>query len=284
MTGDLDTTRIVRAWLRTEEHESADRLLAEVIPALDRTKQRRARWRNWGIGRMTTNTKLDILAVAAVAIVIIAANLLPDGGSSSIGGPVPTESPSPNPSASSQAEVWETGPYDIGRHEATLDEMSSFTFDTPSEGWYSREFTGMLETGTFPNDGYAWIGFTWVFDDPATDPCAGETASVGPSVDDLAMALTTIPGTDALAPRDAKVGGLPAKVVEFTIDDDIPCEPDAFWFYRPGSAYANSVDSTIKIWIFEVDGHRTGIHSDQIGSDPVLEAEIQEIVDSVEFE
>jgi hypothetical protein len=276
--------RSISAWLVAESQENApDRLLAISRERIRRTPQRKPWWPAREIGQLGTKAKFNLVAGAVVAIAIIAANLLPVGGSPSVGAPAPTESPPPSPSASSQADIWETGPYDVGRHEATLDGIS-FTFDTPSEGWFSQDWTGMLETGTYPNVDYAWIGFRWVYDDPATDPCIGDTKSVGPSVDDLATAMSTIPGTEALEPIDARVGGLPAKVVEFTINDDIPCDPGSFWLYGPGSVYPNSLASRIKIWIFEVDGHRTGIHSDQVGSNPALEAEIQEIVDSVQFE
>ena len=44
MSTDRDTTRIVRSWLRTDEHESADRVLDAVLDQLDTTPQRRATW------------------------------------------------------------------------------------------------------------------------------------------------------------------------------------------------------------------------------------------------
>ena len=42
MSTDRDTTRIVRSWLRTDEHESADRVLDNVLALLDATPQRRS--------------------------------------------------------------------------------------------------------------------------------------------------------------------------------------------------------------------------------------------------
>ena len=39
-----DTTRIVRSWLRMDEHESADRVLDVVLDSLDATPQRRPWW------------------------------------------------------------------------------------------------------------------------------------------------------------------------------------------------------------------------------------------------
>ena len=44
MTAERDTTRVVRSWLRADEHESADRLLHTVLARLDTTPQRRPWW------------------------------------------------------------------------------------------------------------------------------------------------------------------------------------------------------------------------------------------------
>ena len=52
MSTDRDTTRIVRSWLQTDEHESADRVLDAVLDQLDTTPQRRATW--WPARRFPT--------------------------------------------------------------------------------------------------------------------------------------------------------------------------------------------------------------------------------------
>ena len=44
MSTERDVTRIVRSWLRTDEHESADRVLDTVLDLLDATPQRRSWW------------------------------------------------------------------------------------------------------------------------------------------------------------------------------------------------------------------------------------------------
>lgn len=274
MNSDLETLRVVRAWLQTDERESADRVLTEVLAALDTRRQRRSWWPARETARRGMSLKLALTAAVVVAVAVIGASFLPGGGPS-VG--APTGSPSPSPSGSPGADVWPTGPSSIGRHEATIGGIS-FSFETPSNGWVgSSQWTGMLNKGPA-----GWIGFTWVYDEVATDACSGLSRPVGPSVDDLATAMTTIPGTEALEPTDVTVGGLPAKLVEFTINDDIACSPNEFMLFGPDTAYPNSLDSIIKVWIIEVDGNRTGIHSDQIESIP-LQAEIEQIVDSVQF-
>ena len=287
MTTDIDTTRVVRSWLREDAHESAERLLKEVVAVLDRTPQHRSRWPAWRVGSMNVDAKLALYAAAVLAVVALVINLVPGGGTPAVGGPgesSPSAGATVEPSASANADIWPSGPYEVGRHEVRVEGLR-FSFLVPTEGWSGDPtWTGMLEKGRYPANGYRWVGFTWSFDKVATEPCLGGARTVGPSVDDLANAITTIPGIDAKEPTDTTVGGLPAKVVEFTINDDIGCPATQFMLYGPQSAYPNATDSTIRDWIFEVDGNRTGIHADVVGNDPELWAEIQQIVDSVRFE
>ena len=288
MTTDIDTSRVVRSWLREDAHESADRLLQEVVAALDQTPQHRSRRPAWRVGFVNVDAKLGLYAAAVLAVVALVMNLLPGGGTPSVGGPGESSPSAPatvEPSGSANVDIWPSGPYEVGRHEARVEGLQ-FSFEVPADGWSGDPtWTGMLLKR--PRDGgleLGWVGFTWSFDNVATDPCVTGARTVGPSVDDLATAITTIPGIEAKEPTDTTVGGLPAKVVEFAINDDIDCAPTRFMLYGPKSAYPNSTDSTIKDWIFEVDGDRTGIHADVVGDDPALWAEIQQIIDSIQFE
>jgi len=98
MSTDLDATRIVRSWLRTDEHESADRLLDNVLALLDATPQHRAPWPVRRFAHMNSYAKLAVAAVAVVAVALVGINLLPRS-SSSVGGAGPAPSPSASPSA-----------------------------------------------------------------------------------------------------------------------------------------------------------------------------------------
>jgi hypothetical protein len=98
MSTDHDTTRIVRSWLRTDEHESADRVLDAVLDQLDTTRQRRATW--WPARRITTlnnTTKLALTAAAVVLVAFLGITYLVPGGAN-LGGPDPTTAPSPTTS------------------------------------------------------------------------------------------------------------------------------------------------------------------------------------------
>ena len=237
---------------------------------------------------MNTYAKLAIGAVAVLAVAIVGFNLLPAGGAAPVGAPAASPSPTPSPSqSSSQAAAtpaWRTGPLEAGRRTEGTSHGVPFSFAVPTGSWLVKG-EGTIETGTFPTDSYAWIVFIGDTSTVATDPCAGLAASVeGDSIDDLAAALTTIPGTTAAEPVDATVGGLPAKLVALTIDADPPCPMNEFWLYGQTSLYPNTVSSTIRLWITEVDGKRWVIHTDQAGPNPEVEQQIQQIVESIQFE
>jgi hypothetical protein len=292
MHPEQDVSRIVRSWLRVDEHESADQVLAIVLNSLDATPQRRHWWPARRTLDMNSYAKLAIAAVAVVAVAIVGFNLLPAGSGPGVGGPAATASPTAAPSAkpspvastSAQAASWPTGPLELRRYDVTANEVP-LSFAIPATGWRGHPVGDALETGTFPADTYAWIVFPGDITAVATDPCSGQAAGVeGDSIDDLATALTTIPGTSAAEPVDTTVGGLPAKLVVLTIDADPPCAMNEFWLYGQTSLYPNSENSTIRIWVTEVAGERYVIHTDQAGANPRVEPEIQQVVDSIQFE
>ena len=69
MTAERDVTRVVRSWLRLDEHDSADRVLENVLASLDATPQRRS-W--WPARRIADMNKLLPLAAAAAALLVVA--------------------------------------------------------------------------------------------------------------------------------------------------------------------------------------------------------------------
>lgn len=224
-----------------------------------------------------------IVVASFVGLSLVSGDALPGFGGAPSPLPNPSPSPSPSPSPLPSAALWPTGQLALGRHDATMSGVS-FSFVVPTSDWTSVRYTGMIEKGFYPTANYRWIGFGVDANAAFADPCAHTSGPVvGPSAADLATALTTIPGTDAVGPSDVTVGGLPAKLVVLTIHDDIPCAPASFTLYGPG-IYPNSRDSTIRVWIVDVHGTRFVIHSDQAGPDVEIGREIQQIVDSIIFE
>jgi hypothetical protein len=256
---------------------------------------------------MPTYAKLAIGLAAVVVVAVVGLNALPGRGGG-IGGstaspspsptPVPTASPSPRPSpeSSPNAETWPTGKLERGRHDAALrlcDPMGRscnantipFSFVLPSSNWQSDDrATGILGTGTYPTANNAWMVFLGPIDRVSTDPCAAESKAVKGSTAEMANALTTIPGTDAVGPADITVGGRPAKLVTLTIHDDVACELSSFWLFGNVSLYPNTLESVINIRVLEVDGEPFIVYTDQSHPNPALEQEIQQIVDSITFE
>jgi hypothetical protein len=135
----------------------------------------------------------------------------------------------------------------------------------------------------------------WSLDGVYGDPCGGvEAEPAGPTAADLASAFATIPGTDATGPTDVTVGGLPAKLVVVTVPEDIGCAPNQFYLWyddiacgddAPCSRWASALGSTTRIWIVEVDGTRLTFEAETYeGASPELEQEIQQMIDSIQFE
>ena len=53
----------------------------------------------------------------------------------------------------------------------------------------------------------------------------------GPTVGDIAAALASLPGTDAVAPRPTMLAGYEGRYLELTVRDDIGCAPSSFYMW-----------------------------------------------------
>ena len=124
MSTDRDTARIVRSWLRTDEHESADRVLDNVLALLDATPQRRSLWPVRRIADMNSFAKLATAAAALVVVAVVGINLLPGGVGP--GAPRRLSPPSPSPTATARSPASSVafppaGALAPGRHTLTED-------------------------------------------------------------------------------------------------------------------------------------------------------------------
>ncbi|HEU5202866.1 MAG TPA: hypothetical protein VFU17_01080 [Candidatus Limnocylindrales bacterium] len=94
MSQERDVTRLVRSWIREDQHESADRILGMVLDRLDTTPQRRSWWPGRRSNRMNTYAKLIVAAAAVLVVAFAGFQLLPRSGG--VGGePTIAQSPSP---------------------------------------------------------------------------------------------------------------------------------------------------------------------------------------------
>jgi len=296
MTTERDTTRIVRSWLRTDEHESADRVLDNVFALLDATPQRRSWWPARRIADMNTVAKLATSLAAVVVAAVVAVNLLPGNGP----GVAPTPSPSPSPSpslspspAASAASVGfpPVGPVTAGR-QSMIRGGVRLSLNVPA-GWQS-------DGGPFISKdvGVAPDGASFLFWDLGpvgvyADPCAQHAGPVvGPTTADLAAAMTTIPDTTLVSgPTDVTVGGRPAKHVVLTVSEDVACGVPGDEFYlwyadeENAARYASALGETLSVWIVDVNGTRLSIDAESYkGAGPEIEQEIQAMIDSIQFE
>lgn len=127
------------------------------------------------------------------------------------------------------------------------------------------------------------------------EPCArllspGMASAIGPTAADLAAAVATAPGTQLVAgPSDVTVGGRAAKLVELRVRRDIGCDPGFFyaWEAFDGGAMWSPArpGDTLRVWVVEMTGTRLFIEAETTArADPKLAAEVQRIVDSIEFQ
>jgi hypothetical protein len=302
MSTDRDLTRIVRSWLDEGVTALPDRVLDAVLDQVPATPQRRAFWLVRRFSAMNNVAKLAIAAAAVLVAAVVGINLLPASGGRGGGptvSPSPTPSPTPQPSPSpTPAAFPPEGGLSVGTHLFTVNGVP-FTLEVSTSGWSSAGFDAELDGGSISKgqsttSANAWMPM-WSLDGVYADPCGRMAAPpAGPSAEDLAAAFTTIPGTDATGPTDVTVGGLPAKLVVVTVPEDIGCAPNQFYLWyddiacgdgAPCSRWASALGSTTRIWIVEVDGTRLTFEAETYeGASPELEQEIQQMIDSIQFE
>ena len=244
MSTDRDVTRIVRSWLEDGATALPDRVLDNVLDQLPATSQRRAWWPAWRLREMNSALKLAIAAAAVVVVAIVGINLLPRSGGVGVPGPSPTSSPTPSPTSSPTSEAnlnFAGGDFVAGTTYAIEDPFSvalpRMTFTMPAPGWYApleawrigKNVTGgsdlfdlyvtPLIVGNIYTGGCHWRG-------TELDP------PVGPTVDDLATALSALDG--ASPPTSVTVGGHPGKKVELSIPADLDVAPtcDRRWRWQ----------------------------------------------------
>jgi hypothetical protein len=168
-------------------------------------------------------------------------------------------------------------------------------FEIPGEGWSS--WIGAAKFG--PNGGHVGVSITTVVN-LVTDGCEDHLAAdppVGPSVDDLATALTELAPFEVTSPpADVTIYGYSGKHLAFTVPEmsfdrcdagdvrswitpmDTAEDGDAFYGYT-GPGY------TEEFWILDVEGTRLMISAGTSpGSPPEDLAERQAVLDSIRIE
>ena len=322
MSTDRDVNRIVRSWLEEGATALPDRVLDTVLDQLPATSQRRAMSPARRLSEMNNALKLAIATAAVVVVALVGINLLPRSGSVGGAGPSPTSdptdapSPTPAPSPTKDPNLNFTGSYAAGAtyviDNVCQPAMSAsahcvagrMTFTIPATGWYApleawrigKNIPGEgsdlfdlyvtpLVAGNIYTGGCQWRG-------TELDP------PVGPTVDDLATALSALAG--ASPPASVTVGGHPGKKVELSTPADLDvattCDRDGggsdgifgrIVFERGFAAapYTHGMGQHQTIYIIDVDGTRQVIDAMYLpGASAADRAEQDEIIASIRFE
>ena len=297
MSTDRDTTRIVRSWLRTDEHESADRVLDAVLDRIDTTPQRRITW--WPARRLFHMNKSLTFGVAAAAVLIVAIlgyNFLVPAGPR-IGGPTETPTPTASPAAFHEGSL-AAGTYVMtpfagttamgvcvpeapACSESPADDPIRVTLTVP-DGYTGPR--GPLIWGPDGDTGLVILRGGGLYSDPCHTTPPPDIA-VGPSVDDFANAIADHPVLDATAPVDVTLAGYSGKYMDLQLPADVSgCPDEAFWPFEPG-IYAQGSSHRWHLWILDVDGVRVVIQSmDYASTSAEQQAELQAIVNSIQID
>jgi hypothetical protein len=246
MSADRELTRIVRSWLQTDEHESADRVLDVVFDRLATTPQRRPVWQAWRNPLVTRSTKFA-LAGAAVLVLAVLGIRMYFGQSSGPGvaGPTPSSTPTATPMASQTAaasqqpsptasppqssDVLAPGRYAIIPEPFSL--ASPRVMVTVPAG-YQAIGTGayawaIVKVGDEPTE-FSGLG-VWIVDAVYEDACRWaatdvDNQSLGPTVDDFVTALRETGRVGQFFIDDVTVDGYSGKRFETSVNYDV----DAF--------------------------------------------------------
>ena len=236
-------------------------------------------------------------AAAVIVALFIGSQLL---GQPNVIGP-PAETPSPN--ASSGPSASPSGPKDFTAHEGEGAELVPgqylittappvrVTITVPDEPFGSQPsawYKAMFNWGPWHQSNLAWLGMVDVmnlYSDPCSQPQSDlRDPPVGPTVDDLAAALATIPGVSTSTPVDAALDGYAGLLMELT--GTASCAPNSALWTTTDPEFSLPVpdpgDRT-RVWILEVEGNRLVIFAteDANFTDP---ESLQSLVDSIQIE
>ena len=304
MSTDRETTRIVRSWMDEGVTALPDRVLDAVLDQIPATPQRRASWLARRSPFMSNSLRV-VVAVAAVLVLALIGIQLFGGGNVGGPGPSPSQSesptlaPTPSPSATAAAAFPPAGAMEVGRHSMTLAGVP-LSIELTTAGWTSTDDSG-INKGSFedgaPDSASLFLWPDSPPDNVYADPCAHTPLDppAGPSAAELAAAVSTVAGTELVSgPTAVTVGGYPAQHVVITIPDTIGCAAEQFYLWYdsdhpaappPGLYRYATARSTIYTWIIDVDGTIVWIEGETFAtSGPEAAQEVQQIVDSIQFE
>lgn len=243
------------------------------------------------------NTQLRIAAAVAAVVVLalIVVNLVPK--TVGVGGPstpaptaTPVQTPSPAPSATPGALGVGEGlvPVAPGTYVAADPFLLRVTFTVPAgwEGNIGGPYAVFLQQAQGPGA----VSFS-IFEKVYADPCHYKgllDPLPGPSVDDLATALSKVPGLGNPKPTDVTVAGYKGKQLTMTAPASFKgctLTPDGafrIWQLPLGATNDMTPGERDHVWILDVGGQRLVIDAPQPADETAAEAaEVQGVLDSI---
>ncbi|HET8786455.1 MAG TPA: hypothetical protein VFM38_12525, partial [Candidatus Limnocylindrales bacterium] len=272
MTGELDTTRAVRAWLQEGVTRLPDRVLDEVLADVPATPQRRRSVNGVAAWRRSTWVRL---LVALMTLVVAAASLMVATGAW-------RPPPVPRP--------FDARPLDAGRYVIDRPFPVRISLDLPA-GWEGTDLGADVASIARSDtaEGRPALTFTEV-NAIYPDPCHWADDSlvpVGPT-DDLARLLAMTNGVVAAGPLATEFGGYAARHVTLTAPADFagctsPDDPYHLWGI-PG-VHSLAPGEHDEIWVTQVGATRLVAYSEVFPTTPPAAlAELDAIVASVRLE
>ena len=237
--------------------------------------------------------RVALVAAVLVVAVIVGANLLQQP---SVGPPSsvePSASAAPSASAPPRLDLIPTGILAAGTYEIDALFPVRLTFTVPDG--FEHGIGASDGVGIQGNPGGRGIEFqiaSNVYPDPCHSVAGDADPPIGPTVDDLVTAMTTLVGFQAGPVEDVTIGGLPAKAFDLTNEiDQSTCDAQGLrTFSFVGSSGSSRVGTgeRQRIYVMDVQGTRlmimTYYFSDETGStDSTEAARLAAIVQSITF-
>ena len=270
-----------------EDYEGSTPLpegVRDAIRAEVPTIHQRTAW--WPARRLPTmnNIMRLALATAAVAVAAVVGYSYFSGGN--VGGPS-IDDPSPTVEATPAALRLSEGPIEAGRYTLGEDFPVPTTFDVPAQ-WIACS-SGVMEQGVcrLAGRGFPQIGLTFSYvENVAADPCAEDLLDppIGPTVDDLVTAISSLEGFEATAPEDVTIDGFNAKRFTLTASADPLCDSIATWATQTRVNGIGASEINL-LHVVDVDGVRLLLSSAHFENTTTPEdfAALDELISSIDF-
>jgi hypothetical protein len=298
---DNEFDRTARAWLEDGPIRVSDRVLQSTLDEIHRTRQRRPWWPARRFPSMGNATRLAAGAAAVVVATVVGINLFaPAIGGGVSGGvgpstpnatPVATPEPTPTPRPLPVSDVG--GRLEPGTYVTGAPFRVRATFTVPA-GWRGN-VGGPYGAWLVRADGRGGVGFSF-FEKVYADPCHYRDPGLldplpGPTVDDLATALSSLPGLVATTPTDVTVSGYRGKQLTLTAPGSFdgctlaPAGSFRIWELPLGATNDMAPGQVDRVWILDIDGERLVIDAQEVpGETAASRAEVSAIIDSIRIQ